>query len=75
VGILLIGLLSWLVLRSSEKVVGFLGVTGMNALTRIIVFLLVCVGVQFIVVGAAGFLTDEDLARPFVEMILRLSAD
>lgn len=72
-GILLIGVLSWIVLRSSEKVVGYLGVTGMNALTRIMGFLLVSVGVQFIVVGAAGFLTDEELIRPFVEMILRLS--
>jgi len=73
VGVLLIGLLSWLVLRSSERVVGYLGVTGMNALTRIMGFLLVCIGVQFMVVGVAGFLTDEDLMSPFIEMIVRIT--
>ncbi len=47
-GIVLVAGASWLVLRSARRVVTRLGSTGMTALTRVMGFLLVCVGVQFI---------------------------
>jgi len=73
-GIVLVALVSWLVLRSSDKVVGFLGATGMDALTRIMGFLLVCVGVQFIALGLYGYVVDEDVIRSLVEMVDKFSA-
>ena len=51
VGIVLVSAVSWGVLRGARRTVDLLGVTGMNALTRIMGFLLVCVGVQFIGIG------------------------
>lgn len=62
-GILLVAYLSWWVLRSARRIVAFLGTTGMNALVRIMGFLLVCVGVQFIGLGVIQVLTDEAVLR------------
>ena len=68
-GIFLVALVSWLVLRSSDRVVGFLGATGVNALTRIMGFLLVCVGVQLVAFGLYGYVANEDVIRSLVEMV------
>ena len=57
VGIVLVSILSWMVLRSASVVVGRLGRTGVNALTRIMGLLLVCIGVQFIGTGVVDLLT------------------
>ncbi len=57
-GIVLVAFASWLVLRSSRRVVARLGSTGMTALTRVMGFLLVCVGVQFIGDGVLHILSD-----------------
>ena len=48
VGIVLSAVLCWLVLYSAGAVVRFLGDTGINALTRLMGFLLVCIGCQFV---------------------------
>ncbi len=45
------------------KVVKFLGVTGMNALTRLMGFILVCIGVQFIAIGFFEAITNENIAE------------
>lgn len=73
VGILFVAAVAWIFLRTAPIVVKFLGATGINALTRVMGFLLVCVGVQFVVVGVHGFFLDESFARPAIEMINRLS--
>ena len=67
VGILVVAIVCWLVLRASTKVVDFLGATGMNALCRIMGFLLLCVGIQFIVNGITGVATDPHFLRLLVE--------
>jgi multiple antibiotic resistance protein len=72
-GILMVAAVSWLVLRSARAVVQFLGVTGMSALSRIMGFLLVCVGVQFIVDGILDAVTTEAFLRPVLEAIHALS--
>ena len=59
VGIVLVAYSSWLVLRSARRIVAMLGTTGMVALTRVMGFLLVCVGVQFIGAGVVQILSDE----------------
>ena len=72
IGILFVAAVAWFVLRTAPAVIKFLGATGLNALTRIMGFLLVCVGVQFVVMGIHGFFLDENFARPVIEMIDRL---
>lgn len=53
-GICLVGLLCWLVLRSSDTFMNRLGVTGQRALTKIMGFLLLCIGVQLLIDGVQG---------------------
>jgi multiple antibiotic resistance protein len=42
----------------------YLGEQGVDALTRIMGFLLVCIGVQFIVIGIFEVLADPELLAP-----------
>lgn len=58
-GIMSVAFVSWLVLRSARRIVRMLGPTGMIVLVRIMGFLLVCVGVQFIGLGALQALTSD----------------
>lgn len=72
IGIVIVAIISYTVLRGSGKVVRFLGNNGMNMLNRIMGFLLVCVGIQFIVYGVYGFITDEELSKPLIDIIRRV---
>ncbi|MDG2477236.1 MAG: MarC family NAAT transporter [Phycisphaerales bacterium] len=47
-------LISWICLREAELVLKVLGRNGMNAVTRIVGFLLVCIAAQMIITGAQG---------------------
>lgn len=58
-GILIVVTCCWLVLRASTRIVPLLGENGMNAMSRIMGFLLLCVGVQFIVNGVIGVVVEE----------------
>lgn len=51
VGIAIVGVISYIVLRAATKLSRVLGVAGMNAMARIMGFLLICIGVQFIING------------------------
>jgi len=48
---LLFALIFWLCLRGAARIMGFLGETGIDALSRLMGFLLVCIGVQFAING------------------------
>ena len=53
-------LISYGVLRAATRLDKVLGATGMNAMARIMGFLLICIGIQFVingVLGVAGTLT------------------
>ena len=50
-GIALTSIICWLILRESDLLMNFLGINGANALTKIMGFLLLCIGVQFVVNG------------------------
>lgn len=69
VGIVLVALVSWLVLRASARVIHVLGPAGTNALGRIMGFLLVCIGVQFIVDGTHDILSDPAFWGPVLDII------
>ena len=48
----LIGVLVWLCLRSADLIMRFLGRSGIEAISRLMGFLLVCMGVQFVINGS-----------------------
>lgn len=62
-GIIVVAIISYLVLRVSGRIVTFIGPVGMNAMTKIMGFLIMCIGVQFVVNGILGIATDPELLR------------
>jgi multiple antibiotic resistance protein len=69
VGIALVMLASWAVLRSARGVKRLLGEQGIDALTRIMGFLLVCIGVQFIGIGVMEVIHDPLFLTPIAEAV------
>lgn len=63
IGILLVAGIVLLVLRASTKLVRFLGVNGLHAMTKIMGFLILCVGIQFVVNGVRGIASDPELLQ------------
>ncbi len=57
-GILLVSFASWLVLRGSDRLTSLLGADGIEAVSRMMGFLLICIGVQFVIDGASDLLHD-----------------
>jgi multiple antibiotic resistance protein len=59
IGIAITALISYLVLRASTRLHKVLGTNGINAVSKVMGFLLICIGVQFAIDGileiAAGF--------------------
>jgi len=51
VGIAITAFISYLVLRAATRLNDVLGAVGMNAVSRIMGFLLICIGVQFVING------------------------
>jgi len=54
-GIFITVLICWIVLRSSTKIIKILGPSGIDALTRIMGFILICLGVEFMASGIRGY--------------------
>ncbi|MDR2195406.1 MAG: MarC family NAAT transporter [Gallionellaceae bacterium] len=50
-GIAVVAMISYVVLRAADRLSKVLGITGMNAMAKIMGFLLICIGVQFIING------------------------
>jgi multiple antibiotic resistance protein len=48
-------LLCFVVLRAASRMVWFLGPSGIDAMTRIFGFLLICIGMQFLLTGISDF--------------------
>ncbi len=61
IGILAVATIVYITLRSSTRLVQVLGVNGLHAMTKIMGFIILCVGVQFIVTGVLGVLTGEEI--------------
>lgn len=62
-GIIAVAIISWLILRSSSRIINFMGNSGVNVLTRIMGLILVCIGIQFVANGFLELLTDEAIAK------------
>jgi multiple antibiotic resistance protein len=62
-GISVVAITVYVTLRFADRVVNVIGVNGMNAISRIMGFLIVCIGIQFVVNGALEIATDPALIR------------
>jgi multiple antibiotic resistance protein len=62
-GIIVVAVITYVVLRLAERTVVLIGVNGMNAMTKVMGFLILCIGVQFIVNGVLGIATDPAVVR------------
>ena len=51
IGIAITAIISFVVLKAATRLDRILGATGMNAIARIMGFLLICIGVQFVING------------------------
>ena len=58
IGIAITALISYGVLKAASRLDRILGATGMNAMSRIMGFLLICIGVQFIINGIMNIVAD-----------------
>ena len=58
-GILVVAVITYATLRLSDRVVRGIGVNGMNALTKVMGFLILCIGIQFVVNGVVGIVTRD----------------
>ena len=68
-GIVSVAALTYVVLRLSGRLVQFIGPVGVNAMTKIMGFLIMCMGVQFVVNGVLGIATDPELLRGIKEVL------
>jgi multiple antibiotic resistance protein len=75
VGILVVAAIAYTVLRLSTRLVHFLGVNGLHAMTKIMGFLILCVGIQFIVTGVSGVASDPKLLRDIHAGMATLAGD
>lgn len=55
----LISLILWVCLRSSNRIMRLLGEDGIEAVSRMMGFLLVCMGVQFVINGVLEIMTTQ----------------
>lgn len=61
---LLLGLLFWICLRSAGRIVKLIGHDGVEAISRVMGFLLVCMGVQFVINGVLEIITTYLASAP-----------
>lgn len=57
-GIVIVALITYVTLALSERVVRVIGVNGMNGLVKVMGFLILCIGIQFVVNGVTAIATD-----------------
>ena len=69
IGILFVSVFALVVLRGAEPIADYLGVTGMNVMTRIMGFLLICIGVQFVISGLLEGITSDQAMSLIIEAI------
>lgn len=62
-GIVIVAIIAYLTLRLADRVVKVVGANGMNALSKVMGFLILCIGIQFVVNGVLGIATDPTVVR------------
>lgn len=67
IGILLVVIAAFIAMRSAPMISRVLGVVGLDALTRIMGFLLICIAFQFVFDGLGGYFSSERFLGPIME--------
>lgn len=62
-GIFIVAAITYATLQLSERVVRVIGTNGMNAVSKVMGFLILCIGIQFVVNGVLGIATDPAVVR------------
>ena len=70
IGILLVALTTYVTLSLSDRVVKVIGANGMNALSKIMGFLILCIGIQFVVNGVLGIVKDPEFIHAIRDVVL-----
>ncbi|MEP1471595.1 MAG: MarC family NAAT transporter [Halieaceae bacterium] len=73
IGILAVVAVAWLAMRGAPVISRVLGVTGLDALTRIMGFLLICIAFQFVFDGLGGYIGSERFIEPIIETLKSLN--
>jgi multiple antibiotic resistance protein len=60
-GIVVVAVITYVALQLSERVVRVIGANGMNALSKVMGFIILCIGIQFVVNGVVGIITEPAL--------------
>lgn len=60
-GIVVVALITYLILRVAGRIVHLIGPVGLSAMTKIMGFLIMSIGVQFVVNGIIGIATNPEL--------------
>jgi len=68
-GIITVAIITYVVLRLSTRLVGFIGPVGVNAMTKIMGFLIMSMGVQFVVNGILNIATEPKLLRGIKDLL------
>src|SRR5882724_8599981 len=71
IGIVIVSLTIYVTLSLSDRVVRVIGTNGMNALSKVMGFLILCIGIQFVVNGVLGVLTEPALIRGIRDAVLK----
>ena len=74
-GILAVVAVAWLSMRGAPFISKFLGVTGLDALTRIMGFILICIAFQFVLDGLGGFVESDKFLLPIIERVQSILAN
>lgn len=69
VGILIVAASVLITLRVSTKLVRLFGPSGLNAMTKVMGFILLCIGIQFIVNGVIGVASSPELINAVLQSI------
>lgn len=72
-GIFLVILAAFFTLLAANKILKFLGKTGINALSKIMGFLLLAVGIQFLINGLTEIIVDEIFLNRLIQNIQNVS--
>ena len=62
-GIVIVAIVSYLTLSLAGRIVQLIGANGMSALTKIMGFLIFCIGIQFVVNGVINIATDPAVVQ------------
>jgi multiple antibiotic resistance protein len=69
VGLFSLAVICYYTLVSSSQILKWIGPNGLEVFRKIMGFLILCIGVQFVVNGVVGFLSDPQIMQPIMKAL------